>query len=67
VLPDVGDAEHVFQAAKNNVDFLITVDSRSLLTRSSAVVTICGVHLVTPLAFEENVLSRKGKAAGGPA
>lgn len=59
LLPDVGDAEHVFQAAKNNVAFLITVDRRSFLSHSAAVARLCGVQLITPIAFEEAVLAGK--------
>jgi len=56
LLPDPGDAEHVFQAAKNNVTYLITVDRRSLLSRSSAVAQLCSVKLVTPAQFEQAML-----------
>jgi predicted nucleic acid-binding protein len=56
LLPDSGDAEHVFQAAKNKVSYLITVDHKSLLKYREAVEKLCGVRLVTPRTFEEAVL-----------
>ena len=59
LLPDAGDAEHAFQAAKNSVAFLITVDRRSFLNHSAAVAKLCGVQLITPVEFEETVLAGK--------
>jgi hypothetical protein len=59
LLPDARDAEHVFQAAKNDVAFLITVDRRSFLSHSAAVAQLCHVQLITPVAFEQAVLATK--------
>lgn len=57
LLPDAGDAEHVFQAAKNNVEFLLTVDHRSFLKHENAIERLSGVRLTTPVAFEKLVLT----------
>jgi len=52
-LPDVADAEHAFQAARNCIDYLVTVDRHSFLKHAGTVKTICGVKLVTPSALEQ--------------
>jgi hypothetical protein len=59
LLPDAEDIEHVFQTAKNNVAFLITVDNRTMLRHSSVVAQLCGVRLMTPVGFEHAVLAGK--------
>jgi len=51
LLPDDGDANHVFQAACNSVSALITVDRKSFLSRAEQIVRICGVRVVTPGDF----------------
>lgn len=56
LLPDAADAEHTFQAAKNNASFLITVDRRSFLNYKDKVHKLCGVCLVTPSEFDRDVL-----------
>jgi hypothetical protein len=43
LLPDVEDAMHVFQAAKNGVGFLITADHRRLIRFSADIQRLCGV------------------------
>lgn len=48
-LPDIKDAEHTFQAAKNNMTFLITVDYGSFLRHADIVKNICGVQLISPV------------------
>jgi hypothetical protein len=53
LLPDVADAEHVFQAAKNGVEHFVTVDKRSLVRNADAVEAECGVKVVTPEVFVE--------------
>ncbi len=57
LLPDSADAEHIFQAAKNNVAFLLTVDHRTFLKHAVAVKQLCGVQLITPVAFENLVFT----------
>ena len=51
VLRDEGDAHHAFQAARNSVHALITVDARSFLSRSREVEELCGVRVVSPVQF----------------
>jgi hypothetical protein len=57
LLPDAGDASHVFQAARNGVGYLITVDHRTMLKHAEAVSQLCGVRLVNPVQFEHAVLA----------
>jgi hypothetical protein len=60
LLPDSGDAEHTFQAAKNDMAYLITVDRRSFLSRASEVQQLTGVQLVTPEQFEQAMHAAAG-------
>jgi hypothetical protein len=53
LLPDVEDAMHVFQAAKNGVGFLITADHRTLIRFSADIERLCGVIVLSPVAFEQ--------------
>jgi hypothetical protein len=57
VLPDAADAEHVFQAAKNNVRLFITTDRRTMVRHAAAVEEVCGVKILTPTEFERAILS----------
>jgi hypothetical protein len=51
LLPDEGDAKHVFQCARNSVQFLVTVDRKSFQSRANAVEQLCGVKIVGPVEF----------------
>jgi hypothetical protein len=51
ILPDKADAEHVYQAARSGVSYLITVDHKTMLSRAGAVQNFCGVRLVSPVVF----------------
>jgi hypothetical protein len=55
VLPDSPDAEYVFQAAKNDVAFLITADVDTMIRHTKAVAKVCQVRLVTPTQFERHL------------
>lgn len=48
LLPDPEDAEHVFQAAQNGVQFFVTVDRSTMLKHATQVESACGVKLVAP-------------------
>jgi len=58
LLPDAGDAEHVFQAAKSKMSYLITVDRASFLKHLAAIQRLCGVRLATPPQFEAAALAK---------
>lgn len=51
VLPDTTDAEHVFQAAMSNFDYLVTVDHATMVKHASKVASFCRVRIVTPAEF----------------
>lgn len=51
ILADEGDAQHVFQAARNGVEFLITADVRSFARHSEQLQELCGVRVVLPSQF----------------
>ena len=53
LLPDLADAEHVFQAAKNQVDHFLTADQRTIVKHATAVEAACGLKVVTPVKFAE--------------
>lgn len=56
MLPDLGDAEHTFQAAMSKVEYLITVDGRSFLRFADEVSRLCEVRIITPPTFVQTVL-----------
>jgi hypothetical protein len=57
VLADAADAEHVFQAAKNNVRLFITADRRTMVRHATSVKHLCGVKILTPTEFEQAIAS----------
>jgi hypothetical protein len=48
LLPDPQDAEHVFQAAQNGVQYFVTVDRSTMLKHAAKVESACKVKLVAP-------------------
>jgi hypothetical protein len=56
LLPDVADAEHIFQTARNGVDFFVTVDRRTILRHKAEVEAVCQLQLATPASFENDAL-----------
>ncbi len=48
LLPDVDDAQHVFQAIKNKVDCFVTTDDRTILRYKSELESTYGIKAVTP-------------------
>jgi hypothetical protein len=55
ILPDVSDAEHIFQAAKNNVEVFVTSDKRTIIRFASEVFAACGVKVLSPTQFAETM------------
>jgi hypothetical protein len=53
LFPDAEDAMHVFQAAKNSIGFLITTDHRTLIRFSGDIERLCGVIVLSPVAFKQ--------------
>jgi hypothetical protein len=65
LLPDAEDAMHVFQATKNSVGFLITTDCRTLIRFSGDIERLCGIIVLSPVAFEQHMAqaaTRTGEA-----
>jgi hypothetical protein len=56
ILPDADDAAHIYQAAKNDVRYVITADKRTMVRHSVAVTNLSGVTILTPVEFERVVL-----------
>lgn len=50
-LLDVADAGHVYQALRNGIDYVITVDRKTMLSRAEAVQRESGARLVSPIEF----------------
>jgi hypothetical protein len=53
LLPDVGDADHVFQTARNGIKFLITRDKKTVLRHHDAIESRAGVKVVSLRTFVE--------------
>ena len=62
ILPDEDDARHVFQAAKNGVQYFLTVDERTILRHRQAVEQCCELKAVDPEQMLQviNSLPRNG-------
>jgi hypothetical protein len=48
ILPDETDARHVFQAAKNGVDYFVTCDYRTIVKHAAAVQAAVGIVACLP-------------------
>ncbi|SPD71757.1 hypothetical protein PITCH_A1020002 [uncultured Desulfobacterium sp.] len=53
LLRDEKDAEHIFQASKNNIQYFITTDERTILSYSDKIVKISNVKVISPIEFNE--------------
>jgi len=49
LLPDEEDAQHIFQAIKNQVDYFITTDERTILRHRGELESTYGIRVVTPV------------------
>jgi hypothetical protein len=56
LLPDEADARHIYQAAKNSVQYFLTTDARTILAHSEQIEDICQVKAVSPQMFV-NIMS----------
>ena len=54
-LPDALDANHVFQAISNGVDYFVTADSRTILRHAPAIESKYGIRLRLPSALVAEV------------
>ena len=51
LLPDEADAHHLYQAARNEVQYFLTTDARTILSYQSQIEDICGVKVMSPQNF----------------
>jgi hypothetical protein len=51
LLPDKTDARHIFQAARNDVQYFLTTDRRTILSYKEEIEQISNVKTVNPLEF----------------
>jgi hypothetical protein len=51
LLPDEADARHLYQAARNSVQYFLTTDARTILAHSEQIEDICQVKAVSPQEF----------------
>ena len=47
-LPDETDAQHIYQAARNEAGYFLTTDRRTVLSKKEQIEDICGVKAVSP-------------------
>jgi predicted nucleic acid-binding protein len=48
ILSDENDARHLFQAIKNGIDFFVTVDERTILSKADALSSVFGIQVLKP-------------------
>jgi hypothetical protein len=48
ILPDEPDVDHLYQASRNNVQYFVTVDDRTIRRYAKEVKAACGVEVVFP-------------------
>jgi hypothetical protein len=53
LLPDDADARHLYQAARNSVQYFLTTDARTILSYREQIENICNVKAVNPHEFVE--------------
>lgn len=53
ILPDEGDAEHIFQATKNGVSYFMTIDQRTILKHKEQIEKQHNIKVVKPTQLVE--------------
>jgi len=51
LLPDEADARHIYQAARNSVQYFVTTDARTILAHWERIEDICQVKALSPQEF----------------
>jgi hypothetical protein len=59
MLPDVDDARHVFQALRNDVDYFVTDDERTIISRAPKIATRFKIRPILPSARVEELMSSR--------
>ncbi|MBW1682874.1 MAG: hypothetical protein JRJ83_15870 [Deltaproteobacteria bacterium] len=63
LLPDEDDARHLYQAARNGVQYFLTADAHTILSYRERIGDICNVKAVTPMEFLEVLVGIDGTGA----
>jgi len=57
LLPDKNDALHIFQAAKNKIQYFLTVDRKTILRFENQIEEICKIKVIRPQEFNTTFLA----------
>ena len=63
LLPDEADARHLYQAARNDVQYFLTTDAHTILSYREQIEDICKVKAVNPQEFLEILAKVEGTDA----
>jgi hypothetical protein len=55
ILPDANDAMHVFQATKNQIQYFLTVDQKTILKFKAEIGQICNLKAVSPIELKHEI------------
>jgi len=58
LLPDEVDAKHIYQASKNNIQYFLTTDEKTILSYSDNIMGISDVKTISPVDFLNIVINR---------
>ncbi len=48
ILRDEEDAKHIYQASRNNIEYFVTVDERTILVKANEILDISNVNVILP-------------------
>lgn len=65
ILKDKGDAKHIYQCSKNNIEIFLTVDKATILNKANEIKKICGVNALYPSDLLNQLNSLDKRAAAG--
>lgn len=51
LLPDEQDANHIYQASKNEIEYFLTADEQTIIKYSEKIHEICNIIAVSPVEF----------------
>jgi predicted nucleic acid-binding protein len=57
ILPDHDDARHIFQAAKNGIDYFLTCDRKTILSRADAIEAVAPIKVRSPRQLADEMAS----------
>ena len=53
LLPDEKDANHIYQASKNEIEYFLTADEQTIIKYSEKIHEICNIIAVSPVEFHK--------------